>query len=406
MIPVLLSTLVLSTQAPSVERPGLPSAPTAAGVPTQTAASLLRWVDLDADGDLEALTVDAQGSLHLFEYKGAAGFVDETARWGLAAQTRVADLFVADVDGSEAPDVVVLAEGRLRVLRQSSGAFVDTTAQTELQGLTDVTSMAALDANGDGRADLHVVAGDRHRILVRRPEGGFDEQLLGSSTGGAGAVAPIAPIAPIALGAPGAAATDLRGAAASRAPVDSEGRERGGRGPVDAPDDLGTRDVVPDTAAPESLGVTVSGPTVSGTTLGELPPWQSGRECVDSLADQGGGDCVQASSVPTLGMLYPLGNELFIDSGTGNVGIGTLTPGHALEVAGKIVSGSSNTSIGQDSAIGGGAFNIASSDRSTVAGGVGNSAGYRASVGGGDNNRATGNITTVSGGKLNDALQT
>ena len=39
-----------------------------------------------------------------------------------------------------------------------------------------------------------------------------------------------------------------------------------------------------------------------------------------------------------LGALYPLGPELFIDAGTGNVGIGTIAPGERLSVAGTIES--------------------------------------------------------------------
>ncbi|MCP3918218.1 MAG: tail fiber domain-containing protein [bacterium] len=45
-------------------------------------------------------------------------------------------------------------------------------------------------------------------------------------------------------------------------------------------------------------------------------------------------NCIGASSVPTLGMLFPLGPEFNVDAATGNVGIGTMTPGRPLDVQG------------------------------------------------------------------------
>ena len=52
------------------------------------------------------------------------------------------------------------------------------------------------------------------------------------------------------------------------------------------------------------------------------------------MTDQAGGACLPASSVPTLGALYPLGPEFFI-SPSGEVGIGTLAPQARLDVDGN-----------------------------------------------------------------------
>ena len=361
-----------------------------------TALPNLTWIDIDADSRVDLVILDPGGDLRLLRNLGPDGFADETTRWGLSGLPAVTGLLAGDTDGDDSVDIVLGGPDGLRLLRQAGGAFVDATTVSGLGAVTDVALLAGVDANADGLADLHVVAAGRHRVFTSGPSGVFQELDLGLNTNAVSAAL---------LG--NAAAALRPGAIAEERPDAERTAERApdvGRPPVD----LGTHrgSFAATTGAPGALDVTVSGPTVSGTTLGELPPWMSGRECVDSLEDQAGGGCVQASSVPALGMLYPLGNELFIDAGTGNVGIGTLTPGYALEVAGKIISGTSNTSSGLESAVGGGASNIATGERSSIAGGIGNRTGYRAAVGGGDNNRATGNIATVSGGKLNDALQT
>ena len=57
--------------------------------------------------------------------------------------------------------------------------------------------------------------------------------------------------------------------------------------------------------------------------------------CAPSLDDAGSpGNCVLASSVPQLGMLYPLTSNLFVDVGTGWVGLGTTAPEARLDVIG------------------------------------------------------------------------
>ena len=57
--------------------------------------------------------------------------------------------------------------------------------------------------------------------------------------------------------------------------------------------------------------------------------------CVDSLRDQANpASCLQASSVPTLGRLFRLSQDLFVHPASGHVGIGTLFPYLPLEVVG------------------------------------------------------------------------
>ncbi|MFO0985385.1 MAG: tail fiber domain-containing protein [Planctomycetota bacterium] len=56
--------------------------------------------------------------------------------------------------------------------------------------------------------------------------------------------------------------------------------------------------------------------------------------CTRSIEDQAnpGSPCLLASSVPTLGMLYPISCDLFVDASTGNVGIGTCQPVASFDI--------------------------------------------------------------------------
>jgi len=56
--------------------------------------------------------------------------------------------------------------------------------------------------------------------------------------------------------------------------------------------------------------------------------------CAASVRDQSGGACLRASSTPTLGSLYPLSTDLFLDPATGWTGLGTTNPLARLTVGG------------------------------------------------------------------------
>jgi len=60
-------------------------------------------------------------------------------------------------------------------------------------------------------------------------------------------------------------------------------------------------------------------------------------QCVVALRDQATGGCLGASSVPTVGRLFPLSQFFSIDPG-GLVGVGTLAPARTLDVVGVIRS--------------------------------------------------------------------
>lgn len=73
--------------------------------------------------------------------------------------------------------------------------------------------------------------------------------------------------------------------------------------------------------------------------------------CARAIRDQANpGSCLAAARTPTLGALFPLSPNFFIDAANGNVGIGTLRPATALDVradepAGVAVSGEGGTDL-------------------------------------------------------------
>ncbi|HED64160.1 MAG TPA: hypothetical protein ENJ09_01265, partial [Planctomycetes bacterium] len=64
---------------------------------------------------------------------------------------------------------------------------------------------------------------------------------------------------------------------------------------------------------------------------------QFGGSCAARIRDAVTGACLQASTVPTLGMLMPLSSDFFVNA-TGSVGIGTTFPTERLTVGGNILA--------------------------------------------------------------------
>jgi hypothetical protein len=87
-----------------------------------------------------------------------------------------------------------------------------------------------------------------------------------------------------------------------------------------------------------SLGL--ASPAAPAQNVPPGPPAVFGSPCAPGVRDQANpAQCLEASSVAELGSLYPLSQDFFIDSATGNVGLGTLAPVVPLTVLGTIGMG-------------------------------------------------------------------
>ena len=297
------------TQAPAVA--DATEAAGECGVP-----ALFSWGDADGDGRLDLAAVNLDGRLQLLTSAGDGRFEDVTERVGLAEVGNAALASWADYDGDGWLDLFVGARaGASWLFHNEGGAFTDMSAGSGISLDGSVRSAQWLDHDGDGRLDLFVIAAEENALsssLFRGLAGGYFER----------AGLPLSGQVEIpGLGGPvvrtGTDRAGLSGAPSARGSTRGEGR----------PSDRATADGVR-AGSVGSHGLVASGssPTVSGLT--------AFSNCAKALADQAKpGGCIQGSTTPALGKLYPLSGNLFVAVG-GNVGIGTTNPSAKLHVAG------------------------------------------------------------------------
>lgn len=281
LAPVGLSQTAVQTSADSApaETKAAPATPTGEMPAIPDSRAAIFWADWSGDGLEDAWAVQPDGSGKLLENLGDGDFADRTAAAGLEGVSGAHQAAWADVDGDGTLDLYlasVVGESRL-FMQVGKGDFIDVTPTSSLSPHARPLDARWLDYDGDGLVDLHLTT--RFQDVLYRGVGRarFEEVELGILPRGGQVVRP-------------------RGA--------------GGAG-----------------AARTISGVTPLPPAtqVAGTGI-----------CAATIVDQASGICIEASSTPMLGKLYPISSDLFVDSTSGHVGIGTVSTPARLTVDGDV----------------------------------------------------------------------
>lgn len=159
-------------------------APESAGWTTSAVVA----ADLDGDGVLDLLCVNADGASHVM--RGLANGTFSTPS-GLAGGAFFTSAAVADFDGDGAPDIALGAPGRPNVvlLGAEGGAFRAGVPVEGAEEGDDTRALAAADIDGDGIADLVAANGhgaDKIYIAWGLGKLGFHEPQFPGGRGGAG----------------------------------------------------------------------------------------------------------------------------------------------------------------------------------------------------------------------------
>ena len=265
------------------------------------------WGDSDGDGLADAFVIQSSGEACLLRNRGDGTFEDVTACSGLTDVEAVHMALWSDLDGDGRQDLFLPSyRGASHLLRQDeSGVFEEITESAGLDPSLSPIDAEWLDYDEDGRPDLLVTTLGDERLYHNLGSALFECIDLGLEP---------RPQRPLAA-SPAPARVDDARATRGLPPVmpRSPKPPGGGRIPVTGPPGMSVRPVNPPPAATTSSGF-----------------------CAPHLIDQSNplGNCISASNVPLLGMLYPLSHELFVDGGTGYVGMGTTSPVYRLDVLG------------------------------------------------------------------------
>ena len=273
----------------------------------------LQWADVDGDGRWDAALVDGQGRVGLYLGWGDGRFEDITQASGLAALEGASCVLLEDLDGDGDVDLFAGSATQRVWLNAGNALFEPNRCGLEHEAFD--LAARALDFDSDGRADLWLRT-DTGEMLARNLGGARFEALSFPAGGGAYAVQPAA----LASGEPSDSA--LTSGIASTSP----GVRRLAR----------WRAALASASSASQLSSSPSMAMSGSTGIGNLPMASSPTFiCAGTIVDQGTNQCIEASSVPTLGELYPLSTNLNV-SAAGNVGVGTLTPGAKLDVSGSV----------------------------------------------------------------------
>ncbi len=241
--------------------------------------------DIDADGRDDAFVVQPGGIVRLLLNQGDGTFLDITERAGLAEVSGVHMALFGDADGDGLTDLYLPAwRSRSRLMLQTAtGTFVDATENAGLPPNADPVDAAWKDVDGDGISDLWLATAFDDLVYRDDGRGHFEKLDLG--------IEPRIGDAPTTLAA-----------------------ARAGR------------------------GLPPLGPTGPGGGAISSAPGNPGFQpiCTLFIQDQISPQvCLMAASSPTLGMLYPISSDWFVDAVTGFTGLGNTSPVEQLHVGGN-----------------------------------------------------------------------
>ncbi len=224
-----------------------------------------------------------------------------------------------DVDGDRIPDLfLVQPDGKSVLFRGlGGGQFADATQASGLDRAQACTRAHWLDYDQDGHADLELWSAQGVQLLHNDGLGVLEPTphswtldssatgvpaSLDGSTAGEPRTAPAAGASPATPAPPTA-----------RAVVDRTGT------------------FAPGGSGREAVSI---GASASAHPGGTLPGAAAVQYCAPGIQDQAGpGSCLNASSIPELGSLYPLSPEFFVDS-NGEIGFGTTDPRSQVHLRG------------------------------------------------------------------------
>lgn len=281
-----------------------------AAATTLKVAPRLIWADFDSDGLPDALGLYPLGDIRLFRNSGDGTFVDVTDASGLPSYERSAAASWADYDRDGKLDLYLAAERANQRLFHNlgNGQFEDATAKTGLDPIRGEVNGTWMDLNNDGLPDLLIASAEGDHVLHNAGGLSFERVRFDA------VFEPQVILAPGETGVePNVGATDEPGDAAPG--VRPAQPRRPGARALSASPVLGGGN--PLSFAPQPNAAPFA-PVINCPTL--------------ALRDQATGNtCLQASTTPTLGMLFPLSPAWNV-SPNGNVGIGTTAPGAKVHV--------------------------------------------------------------------------
>ncbi len=261
------------------------------------------WSDVDGDGLEDLVLGSPGGSVRVLANRGDGSFRDDTEKAGLGGIASASFFLAEDVDRDEDPDLLIGTSAGSRLFSNRGGTFVETTRAAGLLHPAAALGASFLDYDQDGLPDLQVTTALGELLYHNAGLGLFE---------------------PVDLGMPSGTGPLLTGPEAS-IPFRT-----------DEAADAGKSTLAPSADAPEKIeparDLERAGRPVVRPGSASATPFPV---CAQALDDQGAPGCLSASSVPTLGKLFPLSSELFIDDATGFVGIGTTSPLVRLQVQGQ-----------------------------------------------------------------------